>query len=138
MRSAEHDLTGETRYDNARKFFLRYKVADLEHRSIPDDLINRVHKKGYVECQTLKIVQLNQRINESAIAVVTQSDKVVSELLVEIRRYAPEMFKICECIALLDILAAFGQIVTTQEYVRPALSDNMVIKAARHPVLEKV
>lgn len=107
---------------------------------MPDDFINRVHKKDYIECQTLRILKLNQRISDSAVDVINQSDKVISELLVEIRRFAPEMFKVCEGIALLDVLAAFGQIVTisAQEYTRPVLSGNMVIKSARHPVLEKV
>ncbi|OIW34643.1 hypothetical protein CONLIGDRAFT_658467 [Coniochaeta ligniaria NRRL 30616] len=136
--NTEHDLAGEPRYDNTRKFFLRFRTADMEHRRIPDEFINRVRKKDYIECQTLKIVQLNQRISDSAVDVVNQSDKVVSELLVEVRRFAPEMFKVCESIALLDVLAAFGQIVTTQEYVRPVLSGNMAIRAARHPILEKV
>lgn len=96
-----------------------------------------MRKKDFLECQTLRILQLNQRISDSAVDVVNQSDKVVSELLVEVRRFAPEMFKVCESIALLDVLAAFGQIVTTQDYVRPVLSGNMAIKAARHPILEK-
>ncbi|KAH8905275.1 hypothetical protein BR93DRAFT_946131 [Coniochaeta sp. PMI_546] len=134
--NAEHDLAGEPKYDNTRKFFLRFRAADLEHRTIPDDLVNRVRKKDHLECQTLRILQLNQRISDSAVDVVNQSDKVVSELLVEVRRFAPEMFKVCESIALLDVLAAFGQIVTTHEYVRPVLSGNMAIKAARHPILE--
>lgn len=105
---------------------------------MPEIFVNLVRKKDYIECQTLRIIQLNQRISDSAIDVVNQSDKVVSELLSEVRRYAPEMFKVCESIALLDILAAFGQIVTTRDYIRPALLGNMAIKAARHPILEKV
>jgi len=105
---------------------------------MPDEFINRLRKKDFIECQTLRIVQLNQRISDSALDVVSQSDKVVSELLVEVRRFAPEMFKICESIALLDVLAAFSQIVTTREYVRPRLDGRMAIKAARHPILEGV
>lgn len=105
---------------------------------MPDEFINIFRKKDHIECQTLRIVKLNQRISDSAVDVVHQSDKVVSELLVKIRRFAPEMFEVCESIALLDVLAAFGQIVTTGEYVRPVLSGRMAIKAARHPILETV
>lgn len=136
--AAEHDLSGEARYDNTRKFWLRFRTADFEHRRIPDEFINRVVKKDYIECQTMRILQVNQRISDSAVDVVNQSDKVVSELLAEIRRFAPEMFKVCESIALLDVLASFGQIVTTQDYIRPVLSGNLAIKSARHPILDKV
>ncbi|KAB5551011.1 DNA mismatch repair protein-like protein MutS [Coniochaeta sp. 2T2.1] len=134
----EHDIAAEKKFDNTRKLYLRLRAADFEHRQLPDELINRVQKKAYIECQTLRILKLNQRIDDSNLDTVTQSDKVVSVLLEEIRKYVPEMFKVCESIALLDVLAAFGQIVTTQEYVRPVLSGNMAIKSARHPVLEKV
>jgi hypothetical protein len=105
---------------------------------MPDVFINQLRKKDFIECQTLRIRQLNQRINDSHIDVVNQSDKVVSQLLVAVRCFAPEMFRVCESIALLDVLAAFGQIVTTQEYVRPQLDGRFAIKAARHPILEKV
>jgi DNA mismatch repair protein MSH4 len=131
-------VAGEARYDETRNFFLRFRAADFEHRSIPDEFINRLRKKNWIECQTLRIIQLNQRISDSAVDVVSQSDKVVSELLVEVRRFAPEMFRVCESIALLDVLAAFGQIVTTGEYIRPLLDGRIALKAARHPILEKV
>jgi DNA mismatch repair protein MSH4 len=105
---------------------------------MPEDFINRVRKKDYIECQTMRVLQLNQRISDSSVDVVNQSDKVVSELLVEIRRFAPEMFKVCESIALLDVIASFGQIVTTRDYIRPILPGNLAIKCARHPILDKV
>jgi DNA mismatch repair protein MSH4 len=105
---------------------------------MPDEFINRVLKKDYIECQTMRVLQLNQHISDSAVDVINQSDKVISELLVEIRGFAPELFKVCESIALLDVMASFGQIVTTREYIRPILSGNLAIKCARHPILDKV
>ncbi|RKU45346.1 MutS protein msh4 [Coniochaeta pulveracea] len=105
---------------------------------MPEEFINRVLKKDYIECQTMRVLQLNQRISDSAVDVVNQSDKVVSELLIEIRRFAPELFKVCESVALLDVMTAFAQIVTTHEYIRPVLSGNLAIKCARHPILDKV
>lgn len=66
------------------------------------------------------------------------SDKVVQELLDSIRTRAPQMFRVCEGIALLDMLTSFSHSITSLDYVRPTLSGTMAIKAARHPILEKV
>ena len=65
------------------------------------------------------------------------SDKTIQELLDNIRFQIPSLFRVCESIAMLDMIAAFGQLVTTNEYVRPELTDCLVIKSGRHPVREK-
>ena len=48
------------------------------------------------------------------------------------------MFKICEAVGLLDMIAAFSQLVTVNDYTRPQLTDTLAIQAARHPIKEKV
>ena len=48
------------------------------------------------------------------------------------------MFKICEAVGLLDMIAAFSQLVTTNNYTRPHLTDTLAIQAARHPIKEKI
>jgi DNA mismatch repair protein MSH4 len=48
------------------------------------------------------------------------------------------MFKICEAVSLLDMIAAFSQLVTVNDYTRPQLTDTLAIQAARHPIKEKI
>jgi hypothetical protein len=48
------------------------------------------------------------------------------------------MFKICEAVGLLDMIAAFSQLVTVNDYTRPQLTDTLAIQAARHPIKEKI
>lgn len=48
------------------------------------------------------------------------------------------LFKIAEAIALLDMIAAFAQLVTTQDYCRPELTQTLAIKSGRHPIREKI
>jgi len=136
--AAERDLAGDIKYDNNRRYWLRFLASDFESRPMPDVFINRVKKKAHIECQTLSIVKLNQRITNSAEEVVMMSDKVVQELLDSIRTRAPQMFRVCEGIALLDMLASFCHTITLLNYVRPTLSGTLALKAARHPILEKV
>jgi DNA mismatch repair protein MSH4 len=48
------------------------------------------------------------------------------------------MFKICEAVGLLDMLAAFSQLVTVNDYTCPHLTGTLAIQAARHPIKEKI
>ncbi|KAI2606660.1 DNA mismatch repair protein-like protein MutS [Hypoxylon sp. NC1633] len=134
----DHDITADLRYDKKRQYWLRLRQADFEERDIPDILINKVRKGIWIECQTLILVQLNHRITDSHNESIMLSDKVVQELLDAIRVHVPDLFRVCEGIALLDMIAAFGQSATTRDYVRPEISKALALKGARHPIRERL
>lgn len=84
-------------------------------------------------------MKLNQRIEDSHHEVVLMSDKMIQELIDNIRGEMPILFRVCESVAMLDMIAAFGQLATVGgEYVRPELTDCIAIKSGRHPVRERV
>lgn len=66
------------------------------------------------------------------------SDKVIQKLLDDIREYVPELFRVCEGIALLDMVTSFAQSATTRDYTRPEIGDTLALKGARHPICERV
>lgn len=134
--NAELGLAAELRYENKRQYWLRFRCSDFENGLIPNALINCVKRKDFLECQTLQMMKLNQRMTDSVDEVIMQSDKVVRQLLDSIRAEIPALFRICESVALLDMLASFGQNVTTRDYVRPLLADALALKEARHPILD--
>ncbi|KAI1208023.1 DNA mismatch repair protein-like protein MutS [Annulohypoxylon truncatum] len=134
----DHDVTAEVRYDPNRKFWLRLRQSDFEDKDIPEILINKVLKGTWIECQTLVLVQLNHRITDSSNEAIMLSDKVVQELLDAIRTHVPNLFRVCESIALLDMIAAFGQSAMTRDYVRPEIGSALALKGARHPICERI
>lgn len=83
-------------------------------------------------------MKLNQRIEDSHQEVILMSDKTIQTLLDDIRGQIPSLFRVCESIAMLDMIASFGQLVTTGDYTRPEITDCIAINAGRHPVREKV
>lgn len=136
--NTELGLAAELKFENRRKYWLRFRVSDFQNGLIPGALINCVRKREFLECQTLQMVKLNQRMTDSVDEVIMQSDKVVQQLLDAIRMEIPNLFKVCESIALLDMLASFGQTVTTRDYVKPELRNALALKSARHPILDSV
>ncbi|KAI0016423.1 DNA mismatch repair protein-like protein muts [Xylariomycetidae sp. FL0641] len=134
----DHDIATETKFDAKRGFYLRLRQSDFDGRPLPDVLINVVPKRGWIECQTLVLVQLNNRITDSHNEAIMLSDKVIQELIDQIRIHIPDLFRICEGIALLDMIGSFAQSVTTRDYTRPEIGDALALKGARHPICERV
>jgi DNA mismatch repair protein MSH4 len=135
----ELEIQAETKYDNARRYWLRVSESDFDGRALPDVLVNRYRKKSYIECQTIELMKLNQRIEDSHQEVVLMSDKTIQNLLDNIRGEIPALFRVCESVAMLDMIAGFCQLATAgDEYVKPEIADCLAIKSGRHPIREKV
>ncbi|KAL7629513.1 MutS protein msh4 [Parahypoxylon ruwenzoriense] len=133
----DHEIAAELRFDRNRQYWLRLRQSDFEDRPIPNVLINKIRKGAWIECQTLILVQLNHRITDSHNEAIMLSDKVIQELLDAIRVHVPNLFRVCESIALLDMITAFGQSATTRDYVRPEIGHALALKGARHPICER-
>jgi DNA mismatch repair protein MSH4 len=113
-------------------------ISELRERELPGAFINVFRCKGKVECQTLELVKLNQRISDAHHEVVMMSDRSIQDLIDDVRTDVQPLFKISESIAMLDMIASFAQLVTSQDYVRPELTDTFAVKAGRHPIRERI
>ena len=126
------------KFEPARQYFIRIPVSELEERDLPEVFINVFRKKNKIECQTLDLLKWNQKIADSHHEVLLMSDQSIQQLIDRIREEISPLFKISEAVALLDMIASFAQLVTTQDYVRPDLTDALVIRSGRHPILERI
>ncbi|KAM3079286.1 MutS protein msh4 [Clarireedia jacksonii] len=135
----KYEMQAETRFDNPRGYYLRFSENDFDGRKVPEILVNCFRKRGFIECQTLDLMKLNQKIADSHEEVILMSDKTIQELLDNVRSEVPNLFKVCESIAMLDMITSFAQLVTTQDsYTRPEITDCIAIKSGRHPIRDKV
>ena len=126
------------KYDTARQYYIRVDASDLEERNLPDVFINVFRKKNMIECQTLDLLKWNQKIVDSHHEVLQMSDRGIQQLIDQIRQNMAPLFKISDAIALLDMIASFAQLVTTQNYCKPELTQALAIKNGRHPIREKI
>ena len=128
----------ELKFDAARQHYLSIAVTELQNRTLPDVFINVFRKKNTIQCQTLNLVKWNQKIVDSHYEVIRMSDHVIQDLIDNIRQDVAPLFRISEGIAILDMIASFAHLVTTQDYCRPELNPTLAIKNGRHPIREKV
>ncbi|KAF2206079.1 hypothetical protein GQ43DRAFT_406197 [Delitschia confertaspora ATCC 74209] len=134
----EHNFPLKLKYDNIRGFYILIAVADIEDRALPPVFTNIIRKKNLIECQTVELMKRNQKITVSNQEVLLMSDEAVQGLIEDIRGQISILFKICESIAMLDMISAFAHLVTTHDYIRPQITETLAIKAGRHPIREKV
>ncbi|KAI9705759.1 MAG: MutS protein msh4 [Bogoriella megaspora] len=138
MKYAEnYQLTLEMKFDNSRRSYIRLPTSELEDRNLPEVFINVFRRKNVVECQTLELMKINQKISDSHAEVVMMCDQTVQNLITELRGQMSILFKICEAIAMLDMVSAFASVVTASDYVRPQIGRALALKAARHPIKER-
>ncbi|KAF2112484.1 muts domain V-domain-containing protein [Lophiotrema nucula] len=136
--SEEYRIRLDLKFDPARQFYIQIPAQELEERPLPPVFTNVFRKKNMIQCQTLELMKRNQKITLSHQEVVLMSDEAVQQLIEEVRGYMSVLFKICESVAMLDMLAAFATLVTTNDYVRPSITDTLAIKSGRHPIREKI
>jgi DNA mismatch repair protein MSH4 len=126
----------DLKYDTARQYYICIPTGNPE--PLPDTFINVYRKKNRMECQTLDLVKLNQKITDAHNEVISMSDQTVQGLLHDVCAEVAGLFRISEAIAMLDMLAAFAQLATSHDYIRPELTPTLVIKAGRHPIRERI
>lgn len=98
--------------------------------------VNGKRRKHHYDCQTMELLQRSTQIQRHADIVTGQSDIFVVDLKTALMRHAELLLGLNEAIALLDMVCSFAHLATTQNYVRPIMSDTLILKDARHPMVE--
>ncbi|CAI7646777.1 unnamed protein product [Penicillium discolor] len=136
MSEVNCDMVLDLKYDTARQYYICIPATELG--PLPDVFINVYRKRKRIECQTLDLVKLNQKITDAHSEVINMSDQTIQGLLRDVCTEVSGLFRVSEAIAMLDMLAAFAQLATNHEYIRPELTDTLAIKAGRHPIREQI
>lgn len=132
------NVVATLKFDNGRKYWLKLSIGDYNSVDPPGLFINVAKKRGAIECQTLDLVKLNMRLSDTSNEVVFRSDAIIEQLVVTLQTDASHLFKMCESVGLMDMLASFTQISTTRDYIRPEITNRLALKSAKHPILDKV
>lgn len=100
------------------------------------EIVNGIRRKRHYDCQTLELIQRSSQIQRQADIVISHSDKFIVELGASLLEHVETLLAVNEAVAVLDMLWSFAHLATTQNYVRPMISENLVLKDARHPLVE--
>lgn len=135
--SMAHCLNLDYSYDSKHGFFLKVKRQQVgSASSLPPVFINRMTKKNYIECNTLKIVKSNARLKEVLSEIIVISEQMVDELLSGIVKNISVLFMVSEAVSILDLLCCFSFNSREKKYCIPIFSNQMILQNSRHPVME--
>lgn len=133
----ELGVEAQLKYDPSRKYWLRYRANSFEDE-LPEVLINRIEKRGFIECLTLQLKKLNARVQNAFDECLMLGDEIIQQLLQGLREQIQPMFRVCDAIGLLDMMTSFAHAATLRDYVRPDITGTLALKAARHPIMDMV
>ncbi|BFZ63455.1 MutS protein msh4 [Saitoella coloradoensis] len=139
--SEEHGIPFRVHFEASRGFYIQLTPTDLEACEVPElplCFINVVKKKKMIQCTTLDLIKKNAKIKDSLTEVLLMSDKTIETLVDEIRSEIGALYKVCEGVAMLDMLASFAYVCTVRDYIRPEFTDTLGIKSGRHPIREAI
>lgn len=77
------------------------------------------------------------RLNQTSESIVEQSNEVIQDLACELRQFIPQLFRMCESIGIIDMLASFAHVAHTRQYTQPEFTTTLALRAAKHPITDK-
>ncbi|CDW57587.1 mutS protein 4 [Trichuris trichiura] len=134
-------------YSPSRGFYFSLTLDKDEELPplLTDKIIKVVRKSSCLLCSTEELsttytflfkMQLNERIDFNFKEIILLSDKLISELLSEMRRYMSCLYDLSEVISSLDFILSLTTRAELSNWVRPDFSDTMAISQARHPLMD--
>ncbi|EUC33202.1 hypothetical protein COCCADRAFT_36960 [Bipolaris zeicola 26-R-13] len=126
--SQKYDIKLDLKYETARQFYMKIALSELEGKALPPVFTNIIRRHNHIECQTVELMKRNQKAG----------DKAVGDLTEQVRSHMSILFKVCEAVAMLDMVGAFAHLVTVNNYTQPQLTDTFAIESGRHPIKEKI
>ncbi|KAJ3021758.1 MutS protein msh4 [Thoreauomyces humboldtii] len=134
----KYDLTIKVQFNASTGFFLTIPGTGNAANDLPLEFINVEQKRKLCTFTSLKLLSYNDRIQESLTEVYLMSDRIIEELIQDVRKIASILYKAAEAVALLDMLVSFAHSCTISDRVRPEFTDTMAIKSGRHPIKEVI
>jgi len=105
---------------------------------IPPDYIRRqtlVNAERYI---TPELKEWEEKVLGAEEKILELEEALFQQVRDQVAGYIPQIQKMAQKIATIDVLAALAQVARDKNYVRPQFNENdtIIIKEGRHPVLE--
>ncbi|XP_019848959.1 PREDICTED: mutS protein homolog 4 isoform X2 [Amphimedon queenslandica] len=132
----------KTAYNNTRGFFIQItgftNGQDLDIESLPPVFIKAVKTKTSINCTTADLIKMNDRCSESLNEIYIMTNVVIGGLLDVLRKNIGCLYKLSECVAMLDLLLSLAHTCTVSKYTIPEFTDTLAIRQGFHPILQKI
>lgn len=144
--SSKHDLPLKVSENSARGFYMQVytgpgapkECQGIQAEQLPSEFVKVCKHRNTLSFTTSDLIKLNDRAQEATNEIYLMTNAVLNELMDSIRSQIGCLYKLTECVAMLDMLHCFANACTLSSYVRPEFTDTLAVKQSRHPILEKI
>ena len=145
LKDIENRLKEETKIPKLkvgynRVFGYYIEVTNSYKDLVPDTFIRKQTLAGGERYITEELKNLEQEILTAKENLLAREKTLYADLLKSIADETDKILKTTRAMAYIDVLAAFSQISTKNNYVKPTVTkeDRLIIKDGRHPVVEQM
>lgn len=123
-----------------RVFGYYIEVTKSQISKVPDDYERKQTLVGGERFTSSKLKEYETRILGAEERLAKLEKTVFEEICREISGWAPEILETARKLAYLDVLACFATAAELNDYTKPVITDEKIIriKEGRHPVIEKM
>ncbi|XP_062517164.1 mutS protein homolog 4-like [Corticium candelabrum] len=134
----QHQLPLRVTYNASRGFFIQMSTSGATADSLPSVFLKIVKSRSTLNFTTEDLIKLNDRVAASLTDIYLISNTVMLEVMCNLRAHIGCLYKLTECVAMLDMLVSFAHACTLSNYIRPEFTDTLALKQARHPILDRI
>jgi DNA mismatch repair protein MutS len=140
MEKSEKEKTGipslKIKYNKVFGYFI--EVTKTHLKLVPSHYIRKQTLVNAERFVTGELKTLEEKILKAEERIVLIEKDLYAQLVQEIQAFSSQLNKNASLVALLDAIAAGGELSQRRNYVRPAITDKngLDIKDGRHPVVE--
>ncbi|KAK3612393.1 hypothetical protein CHS0354_031987 [Potamilus streckersoni] len=137
----QYNLPLRTSYSMFRGFYIQLLCTSKDNytpENLPGIFLKVTKLKNTLSFTTVDLIKLNDRVKESLQEIYMMTNIVVKELLIDIRDQIGCLYKLTECVSMLDMLLGFAHACTVSNFVKPEFTDTLAIKQGQHPILERI
>jgi DNA mismatch repair protein MutS len=124
------------KYNKVFGYFI--EVTKTHLRLVPDHYVRKQTLVNAERFITAELKDLEDKILRAEEKIVSIERDLYEKIVEECQRYAVPLNRNADLIALIDVLAAGGELAQRRNYIRPSISkgDGIEIVGGRHPVVE--
>ncbi|MGH8705501.1 MAG: DNA mismatch repair protein MutS, partial [Burkholderiales bacterium] len=141
LEARERERTGipnlRVAYNQVHGYYI--EVTNAHAEKIPADYRRRQTLKNAERYITAELKTFEDKALSARDRALALERSLYEDLLERLAAHLPELQRIARALAQLDVLAAFGALVRSRNYCRPAFAQESLIEieAGRHPVVEQ-
>uniref|UniRef100_A0A1I7XU16 DNA_MISMATCH_REPAIR_2 domain-containing protein n=1 Tax=Heterorhabditis bacteriophora TaxID=37862 RepID=A0A1I7XU16_HETBA len=98
--------------------------------------INEVRNRSSITFTSRSLIRYNDRIEQSVCEVLLAGDIVIQQIIENMRPHAAVLYYVMDAIANIDFLCSLAVYASTTQSVRPRFGTSVMLKGARHPLLD--